>query len=637
MTRNNHINNPWKLFLTTAAEFIAKAASVEQHTVERFMEIPPDSKMGDVASTISFHLAKELKKNPVQIAEDIVSRAESLLDSFILIERIESKGPYINLFFSTAEYARLTLASVDAMNADYGKTDEFAGKRALIEFPAVNPSKPWHIGHTRNAVLGDTLGNVLSASGWEVIRLDYVNDLGLQIAQLTWKLSKEENDEIQEKFDHYLGRLYVTVQDAFENDSNAHAEVRETSRRLEDLNSKESRTSLEMVTRCLKAQNQTAYRLGIFHDYQVWESAIAHSGLLDTAKGMMLKADNIVLLEDGEKAGCIIARLDTIDEFKDMQDPNKVLFRSDGTRTYTGADVALQMWKFGILKDPFEYTVFERQPNGQDVYRTSLAGEEKQLGKFDAVFNVIGSEQAHPQRLIYAILDLLGFKEQSENSHHISYEFVGLEEGEFSGRKGTWIGYTTDGILDRAKELALEEVAKRNPDETEEFKNEVAEQVGSGAVRYFLLNASPDRKITFRWEEALDFNGDAAPYLQYSHARAARILERAADEIPPSADLSLLRHEAEFELGKMIARFPQEIVDTARGLKKSTWGTGFQSNRLTTYCYALATAFSKFYDTCPVLKEEPHLKAARLELVRAFKTTMANCLRLLGIPVIERM
>ncbi len=625
------------MFLATAAEFIAKAASAEQDTVERFMEIPPDPKMGDVASTISFHLAKELKKNPVQIAEDIVSRAESLLDSFSLIERIESKGPYINLFFSRIEYARFTLASVDAMKADYGKTDEFAGKRALIEFPAVNPSKPWHIGHTRNAVLGDTLGNVLSASGWEVVKLDYVNDLGLQIAQLTWKLSRDEDSQVEDKYDHYLGHLYVTVQDAFENDEKANAEIRETSRRLEDLNSMESRKSLEMVTKCLKAQNQTAYRLGIFHDYQVWESAIAHSGLLDTAKEMMLQTDNIVLLEDGEKAGCIVARLDTIDEFKEMQDPDKVLFRSDGTRTYTGADVALQMWKFGILKDPFKYVMFEMQPNGQAVYRTSLAGEEMALGKFDAVFNVIGSEQAHPQRLIYAILDLLGFKEQSENSHHISYEFVGLEDAGFSGRKGTWVGYSTDEILDRAKELAHEEVGKRNPDENEEFKQEVAEQVGSGAVRYFLLNASPDRKITFRWKEALDFNGDAAPYLQYSHARAARILEKAANERQPAADLSLLTHEAEFELGKMMARFPQEIVDTVKGLKKSTWGTGFQSNRLTTYCYALATAFSKFYDTCPVLKEESHLRAARLELVRAFKTTMANCLRLLGIPVIERM
>jgi arginyl-tRNA synthetase len=637
MTQNSLVNNPWKLFFATAAEFIAKAASAKHDVVERFMEIPPDSKLGDVASTISFHLAKELKRNPVQIAKDIVLQAESLLGEFSLIERIENKGPYINLFFSRPEYIRLTLASVNAMGADYGKTDEFDRKRALIEFPAVNPSKPWHIGHTRNAVLGDTLGNVLSASGWEVLRLDYVNDLGLQIAQLTWKLSKEKHDEIEEKYDHYLGRLYVTAQDAFENDSKTNAEVRETSRRLEDLNSMESQTSLKMVTRCLKAQNQTAYRLGIFHDYQVWESAIAHSGLLDTAKEMMLEADNIVLLEDGDKAGCIVARLDTIDEFKDMQDPNKVLFRSDGTRTYTGADVALQMWKFGILKDPFKYTIFDRQPNGQDVYRTSLAGEERQLGRFDAVFNVIGSEQAHPQRLIYAILDLLGFREQSENSHHISYEFVGLEEGEFSGRKGTWIGYSTDGILDRARGLAYEEVAKRNPDESEEFKERVAEQVGSGAVRYFLLNASPDRKITFRWEEALDFNGDAAPYLQYSHARAARILEKAADGVASNADLSLLKHEAEFELGKMIARFPQEIVDTAKGLKKSTWGTGFQSNRLTTYCYGLATAFSKFYDNCPVLKEKPHLKAARLELVGSFKTTISNCLRLLGIPVVERM
>ncbi|MFW9931658.1 MAG: arginine--tRNA ligase [Candidatus Thorarchaeota archaeon] len=629
--------NPWKTFYNETIEFLAEAASVDSRTMERYIEIPPDPRLGDMACTIAFHLAKERREKPFPIANEIVTSIKKNIKNIPLLEKVESKGPYINLFFDRSEYAKRTIQAVLEQKGNYGNTDEFAGKRALIESPAVNPSKPWHIGHTRNAVLGDTLGNVLKAAGWDVVKLDYINDLGLQIAQLAWKIMQPDVKASGEKFDHFLGLLYVSIQEAFENDERVNAQIREVSRKLEDLESAESQASLRMVTDCVKAQNQTAYRLGIFHDYQVWESAIAHSGLLDIAKEIMLKAENITILEEGEKAGCVVARLDTLDEFKDMQDPNKVLFRSDGTRTYTGADVALQMWKFGILKDPFKYTLFESQPNGRDVFRTSLDGEDMHLGKFDAVFNVIGSSQAHPQRLIYVILDLLGYKEQSENSHHISYEFVGLEDTGFSGRKGTWIGYSTDVVLDRAQELAKEEVAKRNADETEEFKETVAEQVGSGAVRYFLLNASPDRKITFRWKEALDFNGDAAPYLQYSHARASRILEKASVEDIGKANLALLTHDAEFALSKAIARFPEEILETVRGLQKNTWGTSFQSNKLTTFCYSLATLFSRFYDSCPVLKAEGDLKAARLELVRAFKVTMANCLSLLGIPVINRM
>ncbi len=629
--------NPWSKFYHEVIEFLAESASVDSETMERFIEIPPDPKLGDIACTIAFHLAKERKEKPVPIANEIVSKIKQNLPKKRLLDRVESKGPYINLFFNRSEYAIRTIETVLESGDSFGNTSEYKGKRALIESPAVNPSKPWHIGHTRNAVLGDTLGHVLKAAGWDVIQLDYINDLGLQIAQLAWKLMQRDTKKADGKYDHYLGHLYVSVQDAFENDKKVNAEIREVSRKLEDLDSEESKVSLRMVTDCVKAQYETAYRLGIFHDYQIWESAIAHSGLLDIAREMMLKADNIIVLEEGEKAGCIVARLDTLEEFKDMQDPNKVLFRSDGTRTYTGADVALQMWKFGILKDPFKYTVFETQPNGLEIYRTSLEGKERNLGKFDAVFNVIGSEQAHPQKLIYVILDLLGYSEQSANSHHISYEFVTLEDAGFSGRKGTWIGYSTDVVLDRAQELAKEEVSKRNPEESEEFTNRVAEQVGSGAVRYFLLNASPDRKITFRWKEALDFNGDAAPYLQYSHARATRIIEKASLENQKATEIELLTHDAEFALLKAIARFPEEILETVRGLQKHTWGTGFQSNKITTYCYNLATLFSRFYDSCPVLKAEGSLKSARLELVKAFKITMANCLSLLGIPVIDRM
>ncbi|MFX0108478.1 MAG: arginine--tRNA ligase, partial [Candidatus Hodarchaeota archaeon] len=593
--------------------------------------------LGDIACTIAFKLAKELKQNPVSIAGQIADKLTKAKQKHPIIDRIEVKGPYINLFLTREYVASLTLPSVASRGSDYGKTDEFRGGRALIESPAVNPSKPWHIGHTRNAVLGDTLGNILEATGYDVIRTDYINNLGLQIAQLVWKLMKDTPPQGEMKYDHFLGHLYVEVQEAFEKDEGVESEIRAVARDLELPESDAAKLSEEMVTECVRAQCQTAYRLGIYHDYQIWESVIAHSGLLEKARKMMLECENIFIPESGDKAGCIVADLRTIDAFKEMKDPFKVLFRSDGTRTYTGADVATQMWKFGIVDDPFLYNVFEQQPNGENVYRTAIDGSKRDLGDVHLVFNIIGSEQAHPQKLVYTVLGLLGYEKQSGNSHHIAYEFVGLEDEDFSGREGTWIGYSCDEVLDKAEALAREEVDKRNPDESDGFKEQVAAKVGSGAVRYMLLNASPDRKITFRWKDALDFNGDAAPYLQYSHARAQRILEKVGDKENDKVDLSHLVSDQEYSLVKAISRLPEEVLEISRGLKKEVWGTSLTTNRLTAYCYGLATLFSKFYDSCPVLKAEPEIKAARLELVKAFKITMANCLTFLGIPVVERM
>jgi len=253
------------------------------------------------------------------------------------------------------------------------------------------------------------------------------------------------------------------------------------------------------------------------------------------------------------------------------------------------------------------------------------------------VLNVIASRQAHPQKMVYTVLDLMGYTKESENSHHIAYEFVGLEDEDFSGRHGTWIGYSTDDVIDKATEMAMVEVDKRNPEESDEFKKDVAEKVAIGAIRYFMLNASPDRKITFRWEQALDFNGDAAPYLQYSLARARRILEKIQSDAKGKVALDKLTSDAEFELVKAISRFPDEILDVAKALKKDVWGTGFISNRITAYGFGLATLFSKFYDSCPVLKAETGVREARLALVESFKITMTNCLKILGIPVVDRM
>ncbi len=263
-------NNPWETVKQIVVKLLSEVFPVSRDIIASSIEKPPDPTLGDLASTIAFLLAKELKKSPVAVVNESVSRLESMVTDEPIIRDVAAKGPYINFFFDQGKLAELTVTSVRELGDTFGRSEEFKGQRALIESPAVNPSKPWHIGHARNAILGDTLCNMLDWVGYDVVRLDYVNDLGLQIAQLIWKLMQIDGDEGDTKYDHYLGLLYVDVQKGFDGSASVQEEVREVSRKLENLESKEAKLSSKMVTKCLKAQNETSYRLGIYHDYQVW-------------------------------------------------------------------------------------------------------------------------------------------------------------------------------------------------------------------------------------------------------------------------------------------------------------------------------------------------------------------------------
>ncbi len=636
MSKLNGIS-PWDHIVNDVLELLQKHTKVDLELLKMTLSEPPNPKLGDIASTVAFRLAKSLKKNPALIAKEIV---EQILQEDLppTLSTIKNAGPYINFYVNRSELAKITIEQVISQDTDYGISDAFAGYHAIVEFPAVNPSKPWHIGHARNAIVGDTVSNLLEKVGYDVTRLDYINDLGLQVAQLIWKLKELNDISTDEKFDHFLGKLYVEVQKDLESNPDLESKIREVSRLMEAGNNEISDFAKEIVTRCVKAQYQTAYRLHIYHDLQVWESTLAHSHLLDEVKKQIVnKVDSVFVMPDGEKAGCIVARLDVFEEFKDMRDPYKVLFRSDGTRTYVGADISLQLWKFGIVKDPFRYTVFDIQPNGKKILRSDLHGEEIKHKNVDKVFNVVGAEQAHPQRLVYLILELLGYKKESENSYHLAYERVTVDESSLSGRKGGWIGYTTDDVLDRAFEIAYKEVKMRNPDVTEEFINETAEKIAVGAVRYAIIRQSLDKRIDFKYSEVLDFNGDTGPYLQYAHARASRILERVGSFVKP-VDYSLITNEYEFALIKMIAKFPSMLVEIVQNIKKETWGTDVQLNRIPIFIYELANLFSKFYDNCPVSSAKSEsLKNARLALVYAFKKTLASALNIIGVPPLEKM
>ncbi len=608
--------DPWGNFEREVSE----AVGVETGELEK----PLNPKHGDLAYPC-FALAKKEKKSPVEIAEEAAEEVDC--SEFELIKEVRPIGPYINFVLDYDRFAERLVEAILKEGDEFGRWELHGGRKALVEFPSVNPNKPWHIGHARNAVLGDTLANLLEAVGYDVVRTDYIDDLGLQVAKTLWGLKRFGAGE--EKFDLALGKLYVKAEEEMEKPE-TEEEVRSFLKRMEE-GGEIAEKAREMCVRCVEAQYETGYKLGVFHDLMVWESDIVESGLFKEALKKM-KSSAKIAEGSGEKEGCLVADFSELDEFSGMKDAEKVLLRSDGTATYAAKDIAFQMWKCGLVEDPFRYAEFTKQENGKVVETTSREGEKKGWGEADIVVNVIGMPQAHAQRMVFSALRLLGEEEAFEKSYHLSYSKVSFEEGgevvQFSGRKGNWVDYTVDNLVSKAEKKAKEEVEKRNPDL--EGKEEVARAVGRGAVRYALLRMAPEKEIVFRWEEALSFEGDAAPYLQYAHARACRILEKREAK---NAEFELEGRER--LLVRKLAEFPSLVKRIPGEMKHEVWGTSVAINSLCEYCCELASEFNSFYGDCRVLGSEK--EGQRLLLVKAFQQVMKNALTLLGIEPVRKM
>jgi arginyl-tRNA synthetase len=618
--------DPYALVREKIADSIYKSCSklkfeVSKEEIEKNLERPKEE-FGDLATAIAFDIGKKLRKNPREIAEKIKGKFAG--DE--LVEKIEVAGAgYLNFFLNPKEFAKLTLSEIFS-NKIYGSNNFGKGKKALVEFPAVNPNKPWHVGHMRNAILGDAVSRILEFSGYEVEREDYIDDLGLQIAQSLWGYFKL-NKKIDKKVDHWLGEQYVEVAKRMDEEKIA-GEVREIVKELETEKSKTAKIGRELAEKCVKAQYETAYKLDISHDVLIWESDIVQTKMLEAALEGMLATGAIVKESDGKNAGCIVAKLEKLSEFKDLENPDRILVRSDGTATYTGKDVSFHLWKFGLLPSKFKFKIFDKQPSGRKLYTTSREGKNMSFGKADLVVNIIGVEQTHQQLAVKNVLKLMGYEKQANNMVHLAYEHAWLPEEKFSGRAGTWLGYTADEVINEAAKHAHNEIKGRFKDMAEEEKNKIADAVGIGAIRFDFVRTSPEKKIVFRWEEALNFEGDSAPYIQYSHARAARILEKAGKLHIKRVDYSHISSHDEMRLIKALAKFPSIVKTAARD---------YRPHYIAEYLLELATDFSKFYTSCPVLTAPEKEKNARLVLVSCTKRVLKNGLELLGIEAPERM
>ncbi|AEH24004.1 arginine--tRNA ligase [Pyrococcus yayanosii] len=596
----------------------------------------PSPEMGDFGTAVAFQLARVLRKAPKLIAEELAERLRDRLPEGI--REVRAVNGYINFFIDYGAFARALIREILTKGDRYGEGIVGRGRKVIVEHTSVNPTKPLHMGHARNAVLGDTMARIMRFLGYEVEVQNYIDDLGVQFAQVYWGYLnlREEFErimaELKEKglkknpIDHALGLLYVEVNRRLEENPELEGQIRALMKQLEEGNEEGRKLAEEVV----RAQLETTRRLGIEYDLLSWESDIMRSGIFEEAMEMLQGNENFYTPEEGKYKGAFVMDLRKL--FPDMKNPFLVLVRSDGTATYTGKDIAYHLWKFGKVKADMLY-----KPWDGKTWTTAPDGKEMpgRFGRADVVINVIGAEQRHPQMAIKYALQLLGFEESAENFHHLAYEHVVRPEGKFSGRKGTWVGFTVDEVLDEAVKRARELVEEKNPNLSEEEKWEIAEKVGVGAIRFNLLKYSPDKVITFRWEDALNFEGESAPYVQYAHARCASILRKAEEgglnieweSLLQRADFSKLT-EKERELLMLLAKFP-EVVETA--------GKDVRPHLLAWYANELASLFNKFYMDHPVLRAEKGVREARLLLVMAVKQVLRNVLWLMGIEAPERM
>ncbi|MDE1851772.1 MAG: arginine--tRNA ligase [Candidatus Micrarchaeota archaeon] len=588
----------------------------------------PKPENGDISSSISFRIAKTEKKNPKEIAERLASGVKGAR----FITKTAALNGYINSSIDEKEYAAHVLGSIKKQKGSYVRSGLGKGTKVIVESPSVNPNKPWHIGHLRNALLGDSISNMMEACSYKVEREDYIDDLGMQVAESYWGYTNI-SDKPDKKFDTWLGEQYVEVNKRLQ-DKAIEEQVRKTLERMEEGSSKEAKEARKLAEECVRAQYQTAGDYSVYHDVLVWESDIVRAKLLDKAFSILTKS-GVVKKDTSEKyKDCIIVDLERIKQVaKDFESPNedvKVLIRSNGTATYVAKDIAFHMWKFGLLEDPFSYGTFmEGQGNGKPLYTTSEFGKRMGFAGVSMAVNVIDNRQRYLQLILKSMFMLMGRKDISDSIMHLSYGKVDVEGGTLSGREGGWMGsgrnYTADSLLAETEKKVIEIVENSEKISNKENAKAIARAVAIGAIKFEFLKIAPEKNITFSWERALKFEGNTGPYCMYTYARASKIIE--GQEVGMLKDMDHMSRSDDLELVKLLGMAPEMLEKAC---------SEYRTNIVTDYLIELCTAFSRFYETMPVLKGGG-AKELRLALVDSTAEVLKETLMLLGIAVVKSM
>ncbi len=604
---------------------------------------PPRPEYGDLSVSVCFTLASQIGVKPIEVAEKVASKI--LVPEKSLIEKFWVHPPgYINFKGDYSRYAYFTLRDV-LRDRDYGRVEIGEGVKIGVEHTSVNPNKALHYGHLRNVVLGDSISRILAFTGHNVQVLNYIDDSGLQVADLIVGFNYADfpiEPEGGEKFDHYCGdTVYVKVNEQYGSRKDLVEAQKKVLRELEDHKSDTARFAAQLTRRILREQLKTCWRVGARYDLLNFESHILQAKMWNYLFEQ-LKSKGVAVLEaDGKYAGCWIVRIEGEEEGEE-----KVLVRSDGTATYVAKDIPYAAWKLGVIRDEFGYSVFGEQPDGSRLWSTSMEKvgvEHPEFAPYSKAITVIDVRQGRLQRIIGRILSGISGDSILDRYVHLGYavvflsgstaEELGFEsEGKrfvsMSGRRGVYVN--ADVILDTLHKKAYEETKKRNLDASEEWLHNTAEKIAVAAVRFDLLKQDLDKTIVFDLERALALEGETGPYLQYTYARASRIIEKAGVE--PSIMLdgaSRLLDSSEVALVKEISKFYLYVEEAAKNLSPKI---------VARYLYNLVSIFNMFYERMPVLKEsDMTVRSARLALVKSFQTVVRNGLSLLGIEAPERI
>jgi len=648
----------------------ALAAHIRQHynlEVNVVTERPPRIEMGEIATPVCFDLAKRLRRAPRQIAQEIAAHLAPIEG----VERVEVAGAgYVNLYFSRAAFLSATVAVAEAEPACAPAN----APKCIVEHTNINPNKAAHIGHLRNAVLGDTFVRVLRRAGRRVEVQNYIDNTGVQVADVVigfMHIAKKSPDEVralaaQPKFDYFCWDLYASVTNFYEEDKTRVALRGETLKSIEDGHGAASEMAGIVAPAIVRCHLRTMERLGIEYDLLPRESEILHLKFWDAAFEHLKQRKAIHLAGSGKNAGCWVMRLNDAADAADPagdDDDAKIIVRSNGTVTYVGKDIAYQMWKFGLLGRDFKYEKFHTYADGHPLWASVSTGGDSgapSFGHAAMVYNVIDARQAYLQNVVVAGLRALGFGEQADRSIHFSYEIVALtprcaselgytlsEEDarkpyvEVSGRKG--LGVKADDLLDRLESAARAEVDERQADLPSDERAAIAHTIAIGALRYFLLKFTRTAIIAFDFKDALSFEGETGPYCQYAVVRARNIFRKLREQEPGFDGSSLKQVDQETARGLFAGADGNSFWEMV--LLAGSFGTQIEQAVasqepafVAKYAFQLAQAFNLFYHHHRVLTEEdPAKKLFLLQLSRLVEVQLVAALELLGIDSPEKM
>jgi arginyl-tRNA synthetase len=638
-------------------------------------EIPPKTELGDLAFPAAFELAKLItaatgeKQNPRSIAE--VLRSE--LEHFDFVDRIEIAGPgYLNFFYKRSQFFTENPGGLATSGA--GVNSELP--KVCVEHTSVNPNKAAHIGHVRNSVLGDTFQRILKANGKRIEVQNYIDNTGVQVADVVVgfmfinnmgldaiKILDKELAEAGQTFDFYCWDLYAKVGQAYRGDDSLKERQVEVLHLLEEGNNETAEIAEYVATRNVECILKTMGRFSIQYDLLPRESEILHLHFWDKAFEQMKQRGVIHYASEGKHAGCWVMPYET-HSGTDEHEADKILVRSNGTVTYTGKDIAYQMWKLGILGMDFFYRKFETYPDGKTVWITTgneneAAPDAPEFGHGETIYNVIDTRQSYPQEVVRKGVAAIDPERGEKASVHLSYEMVALSPSaaeelgfalsdedrgrtfiEMSGRKG--LGVKADDLLDRLEQNALAEVESRHPDTSEGEKLKIAHQLAVGALRYFLLKFTRTTVIVFDFKEALSFEGETGCFCQYSAVRANSIFRKLEErgESPEAIISSVTNVDSSSVFNGESGNDIWELLILASRLEETLRQAELQNEPaiLAKYAFNMAKSFNLFYHNHKIIPETDAVKRGVLIAVAdRVRRSLTDALATMGIEVPEKM